>query len=109
MRAFSAPRMAGGRRVANLRAAPVARAMKDDNLGFKTMRKGVKEAADETLCAPPCKAVLAQQMWMQHIDVFLMHPAIPKFRQAVHRAWAVQARVIGLPAHASKARKPMPH
>jgi hypothetical protein len=24
--------------------APVVRALKDDNLGFKTMRKGVKEA-----------------------------------------------------------------
>lgn len=85
MRAFSAPRMAGGRRVANVRAAPVARAMKDDNLGFKTMRKGVKEAADETLCAPPCKAVRSR-CGMQHIDVFLIHPAIPKFRQVGHRA-----------------------
>jgi hypothetical protein len=34
------------------RRAPRARAANTDSMGFKTMRNGVKEAADETLLSP---------------------------------------------------------
>lgn len=51
VRAFGATRVAGCRRVARAVRPQVARAAASDD-GFKMMRRGVKEAADETLLSP---------------------------------------------------------